>query len=146
MAVFLDRVGNLSNEHGPVVDALTVLGQLIFADVEDFVVTTAVGVKAQCLTSTNPLPVVPSEAVSYSVVHQLRDGPVATDLINVSISDPDDTDSQYDVCFRMLDGNDLPSGTYTTSWWIAATIGSGIFASGTHVGTAAQLREAYKHQ
>jgi hypothetical protein len=145
MAIFLDRLGNLSNEKGPVVDAFTILGQLITADVEDFLL--AGGASSECETSTNTdIPSVPDEVFSYSIVHQLRAAPVPTDLVNVQIDDANQTDGTYKVCFRTVDGTNLIAGTYNTNYWISLTIGSGVFAdAGARAASAKRYREAFKH-
>lgn len=147
MAVFLDRLGNLSNQNGPVADALTVLGQLVFADVEDFVL--GGGAAQECETSTNNPPPVnptdpgPNEIFAYSIVHQLRDAPIQTDLVNVQIKDPTQTDETYQVCFRTVDNTNLTAGTYKTYFWAALTVGSGLFADAE--ASSARFRAAFKH-
>ena len=148
MAVFLNRLGNLSNEHGPVVDALTVLGQLVFADVEDFVL--AGGASQECETSTNQPPPVsatpdPSEIFGYSIVHQLRDAPIQTDLVNVQIKDVSQTDEMYEVCFRTVDASNLAAGTYKTYYWAGLTVGGGLFAdAGVSSASVDRFRKAFK--
>jgi hypothetical protein len=146
MAVFLDRIGNLSDEKGAVADALTLTGQLLFNDVEDFVL--AGGAASECETSQNPpLPSVPDEIISYSIVHQLRDAPMPTDLVNVQILDDDQTDGTYMVCFRTLDNTNLTAGTYNTNFFISLTLGSGLFASdaGARSAYISRWRQAFKH-
>jgi hypothetical protein len=145
MAVFLDRIGNLRNEHGPVTDALTLLGQLMFADVEDFNLSD--NAAHECETSSNvDLPSVPDDVVSYSIVHQLFAAPIQTDLVNVQINDPDQTDGTYQVCFRTVDGSNLTPGLYRTNYWIAVSIGSGIFGgAGAGAEKASRFRSSFKH-
>lgn len=129
MAVFLDKLGNLSGGSGPVTDALTVLGQAVVGFEEPF--TLAGGAAFECET-TDAVPFVFGE---YTVQHQLIDiaptvpaDDIPTHEVIVTLEDdPDVEDSDYQVCFHRLSGT-LPAGVYDTYGTGFLFIGSGIFA------------------
>jgi hypothetical protein len=142
MAVFLDRIGNLSNEHGPVVDALTLDGGIVVGFEESFDLVG--GAPFECATTTSGFPF-----GSYWVQHQLFDilPPVAgvgittrTDEVLVSLKDVDDVNNEYDVCFRRIAGGvNLEAGVYDTYGTFSFDVGQGIFASGAR---AASIQDA----
>lgn len=142
MAVFLDRLGNLSGQAAPVVDAFTIFGQGIFGFAEEFEL--AGGAEFECESSS----FAPFEFGEYAVQHQLYDiaatvGDIPTHEVLVSLIDvPDVADSTYEVCFRRVTAGMLPAGTYTTYGTAELLVGSGIFGGSSQArAKVAQLRE-----
>ena len=131
MAVFLDRVGNLSDEHGPVVDALTLNGDITVGFSEPFEL--AGGAVSECEVTDAGF-----EFGTYWVQHQLfainplPAGGITTqtDEIIVSLKDSDDVSNEYEVCFRRVGGANLEAGIYDTYGTFSFHVGQGIFASG----------------
>ena len=125
MAVFLNRLGNLNDEQGPVVDALSVAGETVQHLTENFTLSGTLG-KTECRTSSYDLP--PFTELPYVVTTALYDGPAITSEINVSADDPDPEDGAFDVCFTSVDTS-LQTGDYKTVSTVTYFLGSGIFAS-----------------
>jgi hypothetical protein len=144
MAVFLDKLGNLSGS-GPVVDALSLFGQAIVGFIEPFPITG--GQPVECADSD----AAPFTYGEYSVEYQLHniaetappDVPTHEILVSI-IDDPGATsDSDYQVCFRRIINGNLPAGTYYTYGTGTLFIGSGIFGSEAQTrAKIAQFREA----
>jgi S-layer family protein len=126
MAVFLDRLGNLSNEHGAVVDALTLNGFVVGPGIEQY--TLAGGAASECEDTVEPVGL---PFGSYALVYTVYGVPatMTTDEVIVSLVDTDDPDGNYQVCFRRVTGN-LVAGTYDVYAIGGAIIGQGIFAGG----------------
>ena len=134
MAVFLDRVANLRNEKGPVVDAFTLDGQLIGGGPEPFIL--AGGAPSECRDAEPvglPFGFYTFSQDLYNVVEDPLEEDIAVDEVNVSILDldedePDDI-GEYQICFRRITAGNLPAGEYDTYWFGSGAIGSGLFAS-----------------
>jgi len=124
MAAFLNRLGALSAEKTPVVNAALLNGWLTVSAPETF--TLVDGAVSECVETT-----VGFEGDlldDYQVTHVLYDAPGATvtSLVNVQLQE--DTaapaDGVYDVCFSMIDGSNLPLGDYETHFIYSLFVGS----------------------
>jgi hypothetical protein len=124
MAVFLDRIGNLSDEHGPVVDALTLNGYILGPAIEQY--TLVGGAVRECQDAV-PLGL---DFQTYALVYTVYGVPatMTTDEVIVSLIDIDDPDGDYQVCFRRVAGGNLVAGNYDVYAIGGAVIGEGIFA------------------
>jgi hypothetical protein len=138
MAVFLNKLGALSPDTSPVVDALTDQGTMVLKFEQGF--TLAGGAPTECEAGT-PMPGPLSFGGNLTVQHQLYSAPngVNTAQINVQLHDNADPSNGYEVCFAKLGGGNLTGGTYHTFGTFTAFLGEGLFASGA---SASQAREA----
>lgn len=117
MAAFMNRLGALDGGE-PVVDARTVQGLGLYADIQEFDVNNQENNEEECVPTQSMLG--PDHQFgTFFVVYQLLEAPGETFTfdVNVSASDRDPTGQQVEsgflVCFAMLDpGAVLPSGTY----------------------------------
>jgi S-layer family protein len=142
MAVFLDKLGNLSG-NGPVVDALSVFGQVPLNAEDTFTVVGGTGVKTECQNSPRPLE--QASIIPYTITAQLEDAPtVQASLVNVSADDPDVEDGVFQVCFSRIDELDLVAGDYRVSETYTLFIGGGVFASSTATSASAHAASAWR--
>jgi len=124
MAAFLNRTAALSAEKTPVVNAALLNGWLTVSGPETF--TLAGTDVSECATTTTAF----AEDLldDYQVTHVLYDAPggTMTSLVNIQLQEdttaPDD--AEYDVCFSMIDGTNLPAGDYETHFIYSLFIGS----------------------
>lgn len=130
MAVFLDRVANLRNVNGPVVDALTLFGQIFAFGVEQYTLTG--GAPRECKPGIDGTGLPFGD---YAITYTMMGVPatMTTDEVIVSIVDDgaDDPDGTYEICFRRVAGAspNLLAGNYNVYGLAGGFIGSGIFAS-----------------
>lgn len=121
MAAFLNRLGALSDDKSPVVNADKVDGW----DAESFVFAPEPVALLErsmdfALTGGSPAECVETSSLTFepdfAVVHQLHATPEGIDPwdVNVQLDTRNKAEGVYDVCFRTLDGSDLPAGTYET--------------------------------
>lgn len=119
MAAFMNRLGSLDGESTPSVDARSVSGLGLYADIVEVDVVNAENNNEEC-EATESLLGPDHEFGTFYTSYELLDVPVAADFftfdVNVSVSDRDPNDdlpeSGFLVCFATIDGGELPDGTY----------------------------------
>jgi len=144
MAVFLNKLGALSSDQFPVVNAFMLNAEIPVNFHETF--TLDGGAASECET-VNLADLFefwfgvegaefPFE--SYTMFQQLIAAPIATDLVNVQlVDDPGEAtpDNVIDVCFRTVDGTNLTAGDYETYYQWTIYFGGNVFDAGTGTGT-----------
>lgn len=118
MAAFMNRLGALDAGQSPVVDARTVQGLGLFADIVTVEVNNQENNEEEC-EPTESLRGSDHEFGTFFTTYQLLSTPagIFTFDVNVAASDRDPTDglpaSGFLICFAMIDGTELPDGTYS---------------------------------
>ena len=118
MAAFLNRLGALEAGATPVVDARTVQGLGVYADIVDVEVDNAEDNEEECEPTQSLLG--PEHLFgTFHTSYQLLETPdsIFTFDVNVAASDRDPNDdlpeSGFLICFATIDGTELPDGTYS---------------------------------
>ncbi len=119
MAAFLNRLGALDGDKTPVVNARTVQGLALYADIVEVEVANAEDNEEEC-EPTESLIGPDHEFGSFFTTYQLLAVPDAVDFftfdVNVAASDRDPSGnlppSGFLICFATNDGRELPDGTY----------------------------------
>lgn len=135
MAVFLNKLGALSQGTTPVVDAISVNGTFIQGEIEvdpnDPGQTGVVlpATKSACVT----VDAGPNAFNTYSVVYQLFQTPVGINPEEVNVQLRDDpaapNDETWQICFYRITAGNLVAGRYQLYFQFSVFIGQGIFAS-----------------
>jgi hypothetical protein len=120
MAAFMNRLGALDGSNPPVVDARTVQGLGLYADIVTVDVANVEDNNEEC-ENTESLLGPDHEFGSFFTTYQLLGVPNEPDLftfdINVTASDRDPLgnlpESGFLICFATVDGRELPDGEYT---------------------------------
>lgn len=118
MAAFLNRLGALDADANPVVDARTVQGLGVYSDIVTVEVNNAENNEEEC-EPTQSLLGPDHDFGTFYTAYQLLETPnsVFTFDVNVAASDRDPNDDQPEsgflICFAMIDGSELPDGTYS---------------------------------
>jgi hypothetical protein len=147
MAVFLDKLGALSGDSAPVVDAISVNGMFIQGEEEldptdqQLGVDLNGGAKSECATGASAGE---NAFNTYSVVYTLFATPatINPEEVNVQIRDNSATpdDQVWDICFYRITAGNLPAGRYHLYFQFTVSIGQGIFGSGASAADASQSR------
>lgn len=119
MAAFMNRLASLDGEANPVVDARSVSGLGLYADIVSVDVNNQENNEEEC-EPTQSLRGPDHAFGTFYTAYQLLEVPEATDLftfdVNVAASDRDPNnnlpESGFLICFATTDGGVLPSGTY----------------------------------
>lgn len=119
MAGFLNRLGALDPDEDPVVDARTVQGLGMFADIITVDVMNAEKNNEECVP-TSSLRGPQHEFGTFFITYQLLDVPEAVDFftfdVNVAARAADTGEvpqpGEFLLCFATLDGRELPEGAY----------------------------------
>lgn len=120
MAAFMNRLGALDAGKTPVVNARTVQGLGMFADIVTVEVDNAENNEEEC-EPTESLRGPDHEFGTFFTTYQLLSTPdpeaIFTFDVNVAASDRDPVDglpeSGFLICFATVDGTELPDGAYT---------------------------------
>lgn len=118
MAAFMNRLGAFDGGKEPVVDARTVQGFSVHADIVEIEVDNQENNEEECEATTSLLGV-GHPFGSFFITYQLLGTPdaVFTFDVNVAASDrePEEIDDtgEFLICFATIDGSELPDGTYT---------------------------------
>jgi hypothetical protein len=137
MAVFLDKLGALSGDSAPVVDALSINGHFIQGEIEldptdpgQTGVVLAGGAKTECET----VDAGPNNFNTYSIVYQLFQTPatINPEEVNVQVRDNPSapTDGTWELCFARVTTGNLVAGRYQLYFQFTVFIGQGIFGAG----------------